>query len=787
MTPERHRLLEELCHNAFERDPAERAAFLADACVDDQALRREVEELLAHAEDAVHFIETPALDVAAAAFARPPAPVGRKVGPYAVLSLLGSGGMGEVYRARDSFLHRDVAIKILPTFVGSDADRRARFEREAHLLAALNHPNIAAIYALEHVDGMPALVLELVEGDTLADRVARGPLSLDEAAALAGQITDALEAAHEKGIVHRDLKPANIKVTPDGTVKVLDFGLAKALTDKSGTNTPGNADPTLTAADAPIVLGTAAYMSPEQAQGTAVDKRSDIWAFGCVLYEMLTGRRAFAGRTLSETMASVVAKEPDWRALPAHTPTALRRLLRRCLTKDRKHRLADIADARLELTEALAPETAPVGIGRRAVWLPWSLAGLFLLAALIILLVLIRQTPAPLETLRLQVPLPETAGPDSPIFLSPDGRSLASIVRPSGAASGRLWIYSLTAGRWQEMPPSASPTGGIFWSPDSRFIGFHADGKLRTLDVTSGSIQSIADVAYAGNGTWTSDNVILFFTPDGLMRVPASGGSAVPVTLVNRSRGEIGHYSPRFLPDQRHFIYLRMSGAADLSGLYVGSLDVKPEEQDLTRVVATRSNAEYVPSGTDPAVGDLLYSLEGTLNAQRFDSGRRQIVGDPIPVAEQVAESDMPVRLAYFSASQTGVLAYRTRRVVSGTPVWIDRSGQELSAVVDAPLAGLVNVRLSPEGKRLALILSGDVWVYNLTGRPPIRLTFDGANDMPLWTGDGQRLIYSKTAPPMRLLSVLAVQGATPEAISPEGHYHPHGWSAQGDLLTVSQ
>jgi serine/threonine protein kinase len=387
MTPERHRRLEELCHVALERDPAERASFLDEACGEDEELRREVEELLAHAKDAANFIETPALEIATVAFARAPAPEGRQIGPYTLVSSLGSGGMGEVYRARDTLLHRDVAIKILPPFIASDADRRARFEREAHLLAALNHPHIAAIYALEHVDGMPALVLELVEGDTLADRVGRGPLPLDDAVAFGRQIADALEAAHEKGIVHRDLKPANIKVTPDGTVKVLDFGLAKALGDKSGANRPGPPDHALTAEHAPLILGTAAYMSPEQARGVAVDKRTDIWAFGCVLYEMLTGRRAFAAQTPSQTMASVVAKEPDWQTLPTHTPTALRRLLRRCLTKDRKRRLADIGDARLELTEALAAEAVPTVTPRNAAWLPWSLAGLFLLAALIILLV----------------------------------------------------------------------------------------------------------------------------------------------------------------------------------------------------------------------------------------------------------------------------------------------------------------------------------------------------------------------------------------------------------------
>ena len=280
--------------------------------------------------------------------------------------------------------------------------------------------------------------------------------------------------------------------------------------------------------------------------------------------------------------------------------------------------------------------------------------------------------------------------------------------------------------------------------------------------------------------------MIVFPTPIGLMRVSAAGGSALPLTALNHSRGEIGHFFPRILPDGRHFIYLRVSPGADVTGLYVGSLDVKPEEQDLTRIVATRTNGEYAPSATHPALGDLLFVRDGTLIGQRFDAARRQLVGDPVPVAEQVAEAGNPSgRFAYFSVSQTGVLAYRQRQVVTGTPVWVDRSGRELASVVDAPLDELINVRLSPDDSRLAVIAAGDVWVYDLTGRPPIKLTFDGGNDMPLWTPDGQRVIYARTAPPLRLLSVSAVQGGTPEPISPEGHYHPHGWSPDGDLITV--
>ena len=446
MTPERHGRLEEICLGALQRDPAGRAAFIAETCAGDEALRRDVEALLAHAEDAEHFMERPALEIAAATFARGLSPIGRQIGPYTVVSALGSGGMGDVYRARDTSLHRDVAIKILPPFVGLDADRRARFDREARLLASLNHSHIAAIYELEQFDGMPVLVLELVEGETLAHRVTRGPLPLNDVIGFGRHITDALEAAHEKGIVHRDLKPANIKVTPDGMVKVLDFGLAKALATESGTNMQASAESGLTAARTPVVLGTPAYMSPEQAQGLAVDKRTDIWAFGCVLYEMLTGTPAFQGTTrlrhdgsghrartrLACAAGPYAARSPAAVApLSGEGSQASPRRYRRCSAGT---------------CGRLVPE-APLRTTRQhGAWLPWSLAGLVLIAAMVILFVYAPERPTGVQPLRLQVPLPDSAGRDTLIFMSPDGRSLASSCRrrgPPAAISG--FIRSLLA------------------------------------------------------------------------------------------------------------------------------------------------------------------------------------------------------------------------------------------------------------------------------------------------------------------------------------------------------
>ena len=491
---------------------------------------------------------------------------GMTLGPYEIVAPLGAGGMGEVYRATDTKLKRQVAIKVLPAALTADHDRLVRFQREAEVLASLNHPHIAAIYGLEDADGVRALVMELVDGPTLADRIAQGAIPLDEALPIAKQIAEALEAAHEQGIVHRDLKPANIKVRPDGTVKVLDFGLAKAMEPTSASSANAMNSPTISmhATQAGIILGTAAYMSPEQTRGGTVDRRADIWAFGVVLYEMLTGRRLFDGATVSDTLAHVLMKDPDWTALPANTPAPIRRLLRRCLEKDRKRRLADIADARMEIEDARSePEPAfrpaPAPARHRAHRVLWIFAPLTLVAFLSALVPTVlyfrRATPEPVVT-RLDVVTPSTTDAFS-FALSPDGRQLAFVA--NGEKGSQLWLRPLDQVAAQ---PLAGTDGASFpfWAPDNRAIGFFADSKLKRLDLAGGAPQVLADAIVPRGGTWNRDGIIVFapLNTGGLMRVGATGGTPVPVT--RPAAGQGSHRWPQFLPDGRRVLFLAATG-----------------------------------------------------------------------------------------------------------------------------------------------------------------------------------------------------------------------------------
>jgi len=514
--------LEALFHEALGRAPAQRAAFLAARCADRPELRAQIEAMLrAHAEGAN------ALNVSGVSAPSVLTP-GSRLGAYEILGTLGAGGMGEVYRARDTKLHRNVAIKILPAAFMADADRVARFEREARVLAALNHPNIAAIYGIEDgevvVSGFSrtirALVLELIEGDTLADRIARGPIPVTDALGIARQIAEGLEAAHEKSIVHRDLKPANIKLTPTGTVKVLDFGLAK-LTQASGLGPQGpglTASPTITVdrTHSGLITGTPAYMSPEQARGQAVDKRTDIWAFGCVFYEMLTSRRAFQGDTFSDTIAAVLEREPDWLALPTSTPPTLRHLLRRCLKKEPKDRLHDVADARIEIEDAISrpaddaavPRAAPPA-GHHRERLAWTIAALAVLGmaalALSTAVPFLRPAVAPAPT-RFEISTPPTVDPAS-FALSSDGRQLAFVATDAGGR--KLFVRRLDE-------VTAQPLGGTggalfpFWAPDGQALGFFADGKLKRIDMPHGAPRVLADASGWGGATWNRDGVIVF-------------------------------------------------------------------------------------------------------------------------------------------------------------------------------------------------------------------------------------------------------------------------------------
>ncbi len=709
-------------------------------------------------------------------------PTGRQFGPYVLQDLLGAGGMGEVYRARDTRLDRDVAVKMLSSDVSSDPDRLARLTREARLLAALNHPHIAAIHEFEEADGMSGLVMELVEGQTLADRLRDGPLNEESALSIADQIASALQAAHQNGIIHRDLKPANIKVTPAGTVKVLDFGLAKAL------EAAATADVGLTtrlaapgATRAGVVLGTPAYMSPEQARGEPLDHRTDIWAFGVVLYEMLTGRRPFTGDTTTDTLAAVIKDDPDWNRVPERE----RRLLRACLQKDPGRRLHAIADARLLLDDPGKEARSRVAVR----WLWPGAAVVALLLALAAVMIPSRGSVPDSPTLRFEVAAPPDMTPDVPV-VSPDGRSAVFVAsRRDGVSVASLWLHSFETGETRRLfEPQKGMAGPPVWSPDSRSIGFQADAYLMKIDVATGAQHRLVErAALGGMGAWSKDDVILFSGPRGLMRISAQGGVPEPVTTVDDARGEIGHFLPVFLPGGRRFLYLRASPTTDASGIYAGSLDVKPEAQDLTPVVPTRSGPIFVPSAAgDP--GFLLFLRGATLLAQAFDHATLKLSGEAVPVADRVALNGVPgPRYGHVSVSETGVLAYRQQESAYANLVWLDRNGRELGALVPDPLENASNLRFSPDGRKLALTVNGSLWVYDLFGRPPVKLTTDGMSDTLLWTPDGSRLVYQSQEMPLQLLSIAADgTGDTPRVVSPPGHYHPIGWSAAGDVLIAA-
>ena len=573
--------------------------------------------------------------------------VGRRIGDFEILSLLGRGGMGEVYRARDTKLNRDVALKVLPELLALDDDRLARFTREAHLLASLNHPNIAAIYGLEAEGDVKALVLELVDGPTLADRIVRGRLPLDEALPIARQIADALEAAHQSGIVHRDLKPANIKVRADGMVKVLDFGLAKAMESHPIGSDPSHS-PTITSPAVTregIILGTAAYMAPEQARGKSADTRADMWAFGCVLYEMLTGHRAFPGDDVSETLAAVIRGEPDWQALTNETPPAIRRLLRRCLVKDVKGRLTDASMARIEIDEALSgsPDVPAVTTLQRRERFVWASALMVVAALAVAALVWALRAAPPAGEMRLDIATPPTADPGS-LAISPDGRKIVFVATSDGVS--KLWLRSLDS---SIAAPLAGTDGAVapFWSPDSRVVGFFTttDGQLKRIDIDTRSLQVLGNVPLGTGGTWNQDGTILFShlaSGTTIFRISATGGEPSAVTRLGAS--ELTHQFPQFLPDGRHFLYSTLD--AKPAGVHVGQLD----GAETKRLLDADSPAVFAPPGY------LLFLRQGTLFAHAFDPVRLELTGNPFRVADQLAW-DLPPPL---SASATGILVFRT-------------------------------------------------------------------------------------------------------------------------------
>jgi serine/threonine protein kinase len=704
---------------------------------------------------------------------------GSRLGAYEITGLIGAGGMGEVYQARDTRLDRSVAIKIIPDALASDPERILRFEREAKTLAALNHPNIAHIHGFEESSGIRALVMEFVDGPTLADRIEHGPIPLDEALPIAKQIADALEAAHESGIVHRDLKPTNVKVRADGTVKVLDFGLAKALESGVTANANLTHSPTLSlgATHAGVILGTAAYMAPEQARGRAADKRADIWAFGVVLYEMLTGRRAFDGDDVSTTLASVLKSDPDWSALDARTPAAIRRLLARCLQKDPKDRLHDIADARIEIDELLrsGPESpadsGPSAHARPSWWhraLPWAVASVLFIGLALLSFVHFRETSAAPE-MRLDIVTPASDEPGS-FALSPDGRQLVFVA--SGDGPTRLWLRPLAGATAQPLTGTDGATAP-FWSPDSRSIGFFADAKLKRLDLDGGSLQSLANAERSG-GAWNTDGTILFSGTllGPLLRIPASGGDAVAVT---KPANGTGHTWPQFLPDGRRFLFYA-GPAPELRGIYLGSLDGSAP----TRLIVAETYGAYAPSG------QLLWARGNSLVAQRLDLRRRALIGPSIAVAGQIAPAG--IAGSALSVSASGLIAFRLGASNRQQLRWLDRKGAPLRSMGAADDGGLAHVRIAPDGKRVAIsrVVDGNPDIWLIDNISMSRVTSDPGLDVyPVWSPDSNRIVFCSNRNGVLNMYIKSANGMGNEELLVKSSTPavPLDWSPDGRFL----
>jgi Tol biopolymer transport system component/tRNA A-37 threonylcarbamoyl transferase component Bud32 len=746
---------------------------------------------------------------------------GTKLGTYEVGSHIGSGGMGEVYQAHDTKLGRDVAIKVLPERFARDPERLARFQREAKLLAALNHPNIAAIYGLEQSGETHYLVMELVPGETLRERVVdERPVPVEEALQIAKQIAEALEAAHnsEKGIIHRDLKPANVKVTPEGRVKVLDFGLAKAFAAEAASEDFSNS-PTLSALPTMqgVIMGTAAYMSPEQARGKAVTKASDIWAFGAVLYELLTGKQAFQGEDVADILATVVKTEPDWSRLPADTPPAIRTLLRRCLRKDKRQRLQDAAGVRIEIEDVLSgsvsaePSAAPTPIGRLArlrqgyggqAFLGWATAALVATAAIAggSVWLLTRPAPQEAEAIRFFVSPPEgwnlperTVGTTAaalnlsaaPVAVSPDGRRVAFVALGSDGRS-QLWVRGLDALTAQSLPGTEG-AHSPFWSPDSRSLGFSADGKLKKIEAAGGPPITLCDMESNG-GTWSPDGVILF-NPTApaadqplLMKVPAAGGTPTAATVLGE--GESQHSQPFFLPDARHFLYTALTSESGMA-VYVTSLDSAER-----KLLLNADSRDIIYSQ-----GHLLFLRETTLMAQPFDADSLELTGEAFPIAEEIQTDISANPYGVFSASESGVLAYRTGFGETGSRLmWYDRAGKQIALLGDVATYG--HVELSPDGARAAVnstdpaLGTNDIWLLELERGVRTRFTSDPANDMvPIWSPDGRTISFDSNRSGNGDLYQKAAGGVGAEqpVLQAEGNQRSHSWSSDGRYLLYHQ
>jgi Tol biopolymer transport system component/predicted Ser/Thr protein kinase len=727
--------------------------------------------------------------------------LGDRIGPYEIKAVLGAGGMGEVYRARDTRLNRDVAIKVLPPAFSADPDRLRRFEQEARAAAALNHPNILAVYDIGVQAGSPYVVSELLDGQTLRELLEAGPLSVRKSVDYAVQIAHGLEAAHEKGIVHRDLKPENLLLTSNGRVKIVDFGLAKLMETPADPELPASS--TRTSMTTPgTILGTVGYMSPEQVRGLPADQRSDLFAFGAILYEMLSGARAFGGDTAADTMTAILKDSPPpLGAKRQDLPRTLERIVDRCLEKAPSARFQSASDLAFALeglpsySDSVSAAHAGRGMMRRE-RLAWLLAGLFGVA------ILTAAALARLSGARIEAPIyrssilpPEhvtfaTTSPAGWLALSPDGQRLAF----TAAGQDRrvlLWVRSLDGLTSQ---PLVGTDGAQFpfWSPDSRYLGFFAEGKLKKIDAAGGTPVALCDMprrnAPAAGGTWNRDGVILFaLVAAPLYRVPAAGGTPAPVTTLDEAQGETQHFEPFFLADGRHFLYFavgtRTGGPDDPHGIYVASID----SPDRKLLIHGGSNAEY-------ASGQLIFLRDRTLMAQPFDSRRLELIGDAVPVADQVAIGGLSGRTGAFSVTETGVLAYQTGSgEVQSQLVWFDRAGKEMAVLGDSADYG--DLELSPDRTHATVSVhdpatrTRDIWLFDLVRGLRTRFTFDPADELTsLWSPDGARVVFNSRRKGYLDLYSKASSGADSEDVllADTRNKTPTSWSADGRFLLYS-
>jgi len=709
---------------------------------------------------------------------------GTRLGCYEILSPLGAGGMGEVYRAHDTKLKRQVAIKILPPTVSSDPERLSRFQREAEVLAALNHPHIAAVYGLEDSGGVKALVMELVDGEDLAERLIRGALPIHDTLAIAKQITEGLEAAHDRGIIHRDLKPANIKIRSDGTVKVLDFGLAKPVDSRTASGdlstSPTITTPAMTQAG--MVLGTAAYMSPEQARGRPVDKRSDIWSLGCVLYEMLTGTRPFAGEDVSEVAASVLAREPDWSRLPADLPPALGVVIRRCLQKNPKQRIGDMQDVRLALEGAFEADQPSGGVtprnrrSARTLALVIGSAVLATAAATGLAAWMLLRSDSPRSVTRLQMPTP--AGQTfyfngrAIVAISPSGRQVAF------QAGLGLWLRSLDELEAKPIPGAEGEARGPFFSSDGQWIGFYAAGELRKVSVTGGAPVTLTKAVNPWGATWGADNVILYSQgPKGIWRIPAAGGT--PEQVVAVADGELAH-RPQLLPGGEWVLFtLRPRG--------VGSWN---RAQIVIQSLTTRERVVLIDGGRDARYlpnGYLIYGLNGSLLAVPFDLRARRIAGGAVPLVRDVFDSGTISGAVHFDVAADGSLIYVPRIDTALRLTWVDRNGRE--ETVPGEPRPFRHPRVSPDGTRIAVEIEDpnntNVWVGDSKRGGLAQLTRgEDIGSDPIWTRDGSHIVFSSVRGPEGLF-VQAADGSEAAQHLTDGvnGVRATSWTSDGKLV----